>query len=290
MSPTLPRELFLQAACTLEVLARKPGNSSPAKPLLSPSPEDLLFGSAAIAPILATAQEKPLGQTILEAARASICVSPTNANLGIILLLTPLAAVPDSLPLYPNVSSILEASTTQDACLAFEAIRLMVPGGMGQVPQQDLAQAPTVTLIQAMRLARDRDFIAELWATGFARLFQEGLPALGAGIQATGSIEASVLLLYLHKLACDGDTLICRKHGMAVNHEVAQRAAGVLASQWPQKQPGIEAFRRFDSWLRQNKYNPGTTADYVAAVLYAAFREEILNLPLPFAWSAGQVC
>ncbi len=286
----MPRALFLQAACTLEVLARKPGNSSPVKPLLSPSPEDLLFGGAALAPILANAPTKPLGQTILEAARASLSVSPTNANLGIILLLTPLAAVPDHLPLYLNVPKVLEASTIQDACLAYEAIRLMVPGGMGQVPEQDLTMPPTVTLVQAMRLAQERDFIAELWATGFARLFQEGLPALGAGIQATGSIEASVLLLFLHKLAQDGDTLICRKFGLAVNHEVAQRAAGVIAAQWPQKKPGIEAFRRFDSWLRQNQYNPGTTADYVAAVLYAAFRDGILDLPLPFAWSAGQVC
>ncbi len=243
-----------------------------------------------MAPILAKAPGKTLGHTILEAAQASIGVSATNANLGIILLLTPLAKVPDNLSLYSNVTPILEASSIMDACLAYEAIRLMVPGGMGQVPDQDLAKPPTVTLVQAMRLARERDFIAELWATGFARLFQEGLPALGAGIQATGSIEASILLLYLHKLAQDGDSLISRKHGLSVNQEVAQRAAGVLAGQWPQKKQGIEAFRQFDGWLRQNRYNPGTTADYVAAVLYAAFREGILNLPLPFVWSAGQVC
>lgn len=282
--------MLLQAACTLEVLARKPGNSSPVKPLGSPGPEDLLFCAGATAQVLATAIGRPLGQTILEGAVASRAVAATNANLGILLLLAPMAAVPDDQPLHLGIGPILDATTIDDAKMAYEAIRLMEPGGLGEVPDQDIQKAPSVTLIEAMRLARDRDLIAELWSTGFAQIFREGLPSLGAGIQGTGSIEASVILLFLHKLARDGDTLIKRKFGTVINTEVSNRAAEVLNRQWPLKQPGIEAFRSFDGWLRRNGYNPGTTADYVAAVLYAGFRDGLLRLPLPFAWHAGMVC
>lgn len=284
------RTMHLQAACTLEVLARKPGNSSPVKPLVSPGPEELFFCAGATAQVLALAPGRSLGQTILEGAVASRAVAATNANLGILLLLAPMAAVPDDQPLHQAIAPLLESTTVEDARLAYEAIRLMDPGGLGEVPDQDIHQAPSIPLIDAMKLAQDRDFIAQLWSTGFARIFQEGLPSLGAGIQATGSIEASVILLFLHKLARDGDTLITRKYGASINSEVSNRAAEVLARQWPLKQPGIDAFRSFDGWLRRNGYNPGTTADYVAAVLYAGFRDGLLSLPLPFAWHAGMVC
>jgi len=284
------RTMLIQAACTLEVLARKPGNSSPAKPLSSPGPEELLFCAGATAQVLALAPGRPLGQTILEGAVASRSVAATNANLGILLLLTPMAAVPDDQPIHLGIGPLIEATTVEDARLAYEAIRLMEPGGLGEAPDQDVHKSPSKSLVETMRLAQDRDFIAQLWSTGFARIFQEGLPSLGSGIQATGSIEASIILLFLHKLAQDGDTLIGRKFGSAINTEVSTRAAEVLARQWPLKQPGIDAYRSFDTWLRRNKYNPGTTADYVAAVVYAAFREGLLRLPLPFAWHAGMVC
>ncbi len=282
--------MLIQAACTLEVLARKPGNSSPARPLGSPGPEELLFCAGKAAQVLAMAPGRPLGQTILDGAIASRRVAATNANLGILLLLTPMAAVPDEKPLHLGIGPLLENTTVEDAKLAYEAIKIMEPGGLGEVPEQDVHQTPSISLLGTMQLAQDRDFIAHLWSTGFARIFQEGIPSLGSGIQATGSIEASVILLFLHKLARDGDTLINRKFGHKVNAEVSSRAAEVLARQWPLKQPGIDAFRGFDAWLRRNTYNPGTTADYVAAVLYAAFREGLLRLPLPFQWHAGMVC
>ena len=44
------------------------------------------------------------------------------------------------------------------ACYA--AIRIANPGGMGKVDEQDLTTEPNITLLQAMRLAEQRDRIA----------------------------------------------------------------------------------------------------------------------------------
>lgn len=284
------RGLLIQASCILEVCARKPGNASPGRPLHGLALEDLLLAGAGIAPVLAGAVGKPLGQTILDAAKQSRQAHAGNANLGIILLLAPMAAVEDSVPLDVGIPQVLQSTTVQDSAAVFEAIRLMEPGGLGQAPDQDVRQTPTKPLWEIMRLAADRDGIARWWSEGFSFLFAEGVGALGSGIMATGSIEASMVLLSLHLLARFPDTLIARKHGLATAREVSARAGDILALEWPRKAQAIEALREFDRWLRSQKYNPGTTADFLAAVVYASFRQGLLTLPLNFPFGAGAVC
>jgi len=286
----LSRMALIQASCILEVCSRKPGNASPGRPLGALALEDLLLGGAGIAPVLAAAVGRPLGVTILEAAKQSRAAHAGNANLGILLLLAPMAAVPDEVPLYEGLPKILSATTVDDAVLTYEAIRVMEPGGLGEVENQDIRQTPTITLKEAMELSAKRDGIARWWSQDFRFLFSEGIGALGSGIFATGSIEASVVLLFLHILARFPDTLIERKYGTLVAAEVSRRAAVVLAEEWPRKTKGIEALRDFDSWLRANRYNPGTTADFLAATIYGAFRQNVLSLPLNFPFGAGAVC
>ena len=43
----------------------------------------------------------------------------------------------------------------------------------------------------------------------------------------------------------------------------------------------VREFREFDAWLRADGHrrNPGTTADLIAASLFAAFRDGILPMP-----------
>ncbi len=58
------------------------------------------------------------------------------------------------------------------------AIRLANPGGLGRAEEQDVAAEPTVTLLEAMRLAADRDGVAREYATAFETTFDSGVPAL----------------------------------------------------------------------------------------------------------------
>src|SRR5205823_5657393 len=52
---------------------------------------DFVRAADALAPVLGNAPTRPLGETILAAVEATTALVPTNANLGTILLLAPLA-------------------------------------------------------------------------------------------------------------------------------------------------------------------------------------------------------
>jgi triphosphoribosyl-dephospho-CoA synthase len=152
-------------ACRREVEAEKPGNVTPAHAFPEMTADDFLASAAAIGPVLGQAGRRPVGETILLAVEATRRAAPANTNLGTILLLAPLAraAALTSPPAdgqrdHPTVESRREALRASlagvlsdldvtDAELAFRAIRLAGPGGMGRVESEDVSVAPTVTLL-----------------------------------------------------------------------------------------------------------------------------------------------
>src|SRR5438876_739889 len=88
----LPVGLCAQLACVLEATARKPGNVHRFMDFADTSYLDFLLSAAAIAPVMERAVGRPVGETVLEAIRATRRVTSANTNLGIVLLLAPLAA------------------------------------------------------------------------------------------------------------------------------------------------------------------------------------------------------
>src|SRR3954451_225531 len=80
-----------QLACVLEVSAEKPGNITPSHDFHDTRYEDMLRSAIALGPELARAGERGVGATILAAVEASRRAAPANTNLGIALLLAPLA-------------------------------------------------------------------------------------------------------------------------------------------------------------------------------------------------------
>src|SRR6266545_5324941 len=80
-----------QLACVLEVSAEKPGNITPSHDFHDTSYEDMLRSAIALGPELGRAGERGMGETVLAAVRATRAVAGANTNLGIALLLAPLA-------------------------------------------------------------------------------------------------------------------------------------------------------------------------------------------------------
>jgi len=262
----------VQLACEWEARARKPGNVHPGASFADTAFDDFVRSAAAIRDPLTTG--RPVGEAILAAVEATRAASGKNTNLGIILLLAPLA-IPAPL------SRTLAALTVADAEAAFRAIRLAKPGGLGDAPQQDVAAAPSVTLLEAMALAADRDMIARQYATGFADVLEFGVPTLAEGFARHGTVEDAILHSQLCWLAAFPDSLIARKRGTAVTEDVRRRAAAVRSD------GGIAtpAWFAFDAHLRSegNGLNPGTTADLIAASLFVALRDGVLKPDAPFA-------
>src|SRR5207237_4450453 len=117
------------------------------------------------------------GRAIYEAVALTRMVVGRNTNLGICLLLEPLARTGNC----RNVGEILQGLTRDDARRVFAAIERANPGGLGIAPEEDVRSEPTVTLLEAMKLAADRDLIARQYANSYADVFDLGVPALLEG-------------------------------------------------------------------------------------------------------------
>jgi triphosphoribosyl-dephospho-CoA synthase len=211
-----------------------------------------------------------------------------NTNLGIVLLLAPLACVPAAITLGDGIGGALAGLTQEDAALVYAAIRLANPGGLGRVDREDVASTPSVTLREAMCLAADRDLIAAQYATGFSTVLA-GADRLANSGRFPGRWEEAVIDLHLWLMAEFPDTLIARKCGREMAQESSRRARAVLEAGWPAGESAAYRMVELDSWLRAdgNRRNPGTTADLVAACLFAAFRDgRVEPPPIPDAAKA----
>jgi triphosphoribosyl-dephospho-CoA synthase len=268
-----------QLACLLEASAPKPGNVSPAADFHDTRYEDYLASAIAIGPAIAAAGATPLGATIRAAVEATSRWVPSNTNLGIVLLLAPLAHAalqPGREPLRTRLSGVLNTTTVLDAHDAYAAIRLAAPGGLGRAVEQDVACEPTVTLREAMALAAERDAIAREYATDFATTFEVGHPVLHHARAAGLSWSDATLEAYLTLLAAAPDTHVARKLGAAAAAEVQDRARTVLQGGGVRSSAGRDAIAALDRELRdaRNTRNPGATADLTAAALFVALLED----------------
>ena len=266
---------WIESACLMEVLSPKPGNVSPGKEFAASSVLDFINSARASAPELARAETQSLGETVLKAVQATRAVVNHNTNLGIILLTAPLAAVPERKSLKDGIVNVLNTATVADSRLVYQAIRLAHPGGLGDADEQDLQGEPTVNLQECMRLAANRDLIARQYATGFDDVLRKGVNWL---MEAAGHAETQPLQiawLSLRLLAEFGDSLIGRKCGQEMSDIVRRKALKVLDSSWPIAHDSACSFAEFDAFLREdgNRRNPGTTADMVTAILFAAQRD-----------------
>jgi triphosphoribosyl-dephospho-CoA synthase len=104
-----------QLACLLEVSAPKPGSVSPGRHFHDTRYEDFLASAVAIGPALSAAGTRPLGATIFAAVDATARWTRSNTNMGIVLLLVPLAraAQRGSGTLRDAVREVLAATTSR---------------------------------------------------------------------------------------------------------------------------------------------------------------------------------
>jgi triphosphoribosyl-dephospho-CoA synthase len=288
MIPPQGVDFFAEVSCIWEVSARKVGNVFLGMDFQDTGAIDFLLSAAAIRTIFRFPGTMGHGWLIRRATEETRASVGTNTNLGIILLLAPLFnAIQRRQSFRSALRTELDRLDTQDeAKLVYEAIRIANPGGLGCAPEQDVHSEPTVTLLEAMKLAADRDMIARQYANGFAEVFDFGVPAFLEGLEQFGCVEAAIIHSQLRWLAAYPDSLIARKNGPAIAADVQQRSAAVLALGGIATPEGRRAGVALDRHLRSdaNKLNPGTTADLITACLFVALRENKVTPSTPFRW------
>jgi triphosphoribosyl-dephospho-CoA synthase len=267
-APGLQQQVAL--ACVLEVSAAKPGNITPAHDFSDTTYADMVRSGLALGPVFARRRvlRRTVGELIADGVRATARVAGANTNLGIVLLIAPLARAATTRAAHETLRSavwrILAGLDVDDATAAFAAIVGISPGGLGDAAEHDVRAPARVSLLEAMRAAAHRDSIASEYATGYAIVFDTGLPLLEHALVAGQTTLEAIVSLYVGLLAAHPDTLIARKAGEEAARRVSAGARAV--------RDGAVSLAEFDASLRAdgNRLNPGTTADLVAATLLAA--------------------
>lgn len=261
------------AACLAELDAPKPGNVHRHAAGHGMSVDDFVRSAEAAAPAIAT-PGATVGRRVLGAVEATRTAAGQNTNLGIVLLCAPLAVAAEAAAdgeLWPALEAVLAGLTAEDAGLAYRAIRLASPGGLGRSDAADVADEPSVTLLDAMRLAAGRDRIAWNYANGLADVRGFGAPRLEALLGAGWPEPWAVAGTYLAFLGHIPDTHIVRKRGIAAAEAVRTRAAQVDAALLAAAEPAslLPEILAFDAELKAAGLNPGTSADLTVATAFA---------------------
>jgi triphosphoribosyl-dephospho-CoA synthase len=273
------RAAFIEA-CRLDVATPKPGNVSVDSAGHGMTATQFITSAEAAADALC-ARGAPVGERILDAVRRTRDAVGCNTNLGIVLLVAPLAAAldlpgstRDAASWREATASILTSLDLDDARAAYQAIALANPGGLGDAPEQSVHEPPSVDLRTAMLLAAGRDSIARQYANGFLDVFETGLDALrhAAAAPLTPLATLDVFLAFLGGWP---DSHIVRKHGLALAQSVTREArARHDALRRPQGHGALEdELRKLAAWdieLKAQGVNPGTSADLTVATLFVA--------------------
>jgi triphosphoribosyl-dephospho-CoA synthase len=260
-----------KAACLAELEALKPGNVHIFADGHGMVVQDFILSAERSAPIIA-APGSSVGQRIFSAIEGSRAVVNSNTNLGIVLMCAPVihaALMDERANLRASLKDVLQGLTITDAELAFRAIVLASPAGLGTSARYDVDAPADVTLLQAMQEAQHRDSIALQYANDFTDIFDFGISRYREYAQRWPDPLWAVTAVYLGFLARFPDSHIARKHGekaaIEVQNEAAIHEQVFLESENPKNYQ--RSLLKFDADLKRRGLNPGTSADLTVASL-----------------------
>jgi triphosphoribosyl-dephospho-CoA synthase len=268
-------------ACVWEATAPKPGNVHGGADFDDVTYLDFVQSAIAIGPIIERTRELGVGRAMLEAARATREAVGTNTNLGMLLLFAPLAAVPANVRIADGIGDVLKRLTPDDTRHVYETIRISAASGLGRAAEADVFEdpQPTLSLVDAMRLAADRDLVARQYINAFTDVLRGPAKWIEEGVGRGWPLSTAIVHAHLRQMSAAPDTLILRKCGAQTAKEAGAHAARVIESGSPGEEDYERGIEDLDFWLRADGHrrNPGTSADLIAAGLFVLLREGGLN-------------
>ena len=277
----------VQTACILEVLAEKPGNVTRTRDCSGLRIEQFMVSAVAIGPAFASASTSSVGEIIQRGAEYTKTLAGVNTNVGILLMLAPLAkaaAIGSPQDLRTSLRKVLSELTVNDAQLSYAAILKAAPHGLDTVEEGDLRNTTIdFTLREAMIMAKERDTLAAQYATDFPVIFDIGCAGLKKLLSEGCPLSQAIVQVYLTILAAIPDTDIARKAGIEKARAISVKASEVIELGGVFTEQGRMAVERFDALVRDKKrlFNPGTTADLIAGSLFAFLVSEETPESLP---------
>lgn len=267
-----------QQACVCDVQAFKPGNVSVYNEGHDMTVDDFIL-SAEVSAVAISNRDFSLGEKIYYAVQATREAVGCNTNLGIILLCAPLVQAAyqqqKGQTLRDVLQQVLENTSVEDAEWVFKAISLAAPGGLGSSKQQDVSDAPIVSLTQAMEIASERDRIAMQYITNYKDIFDFAILRYNTAFVKFENQAWAAVSVFTGLLSKYPDSHIERKYGDKYSGWVLKQIITVddalLNTQDPEQL--VPMLHEVDRMFKAKSINPGTTADLTVATVFIILME-----------------
>ncbi len=274
--------------CQLEVTAPKPGNVHRGADFEDVNLGDFLSSGIALGSAIdAQPVNGGTGTMILSAIERTNLVTKTNTNLGIVLLICPMAKlVQRAERISPKaIAAEIEAIVGSESEAVYQAINKANAGGLAAVDEHDVNDVGSAPerIIDAMKMSCERDMVAKQYCCGFTDVIEFVLPAIEEGVQRFGKIYPGIVWAHVKTMAQFPDSLISRKLGDAAAKKSAAIAAQCLEQLTDADDDDFwRSVGDLDFWLRSDGHrrNPGTTADLISAALYVGLANNSIEMPL----------
>lgn len=288
-----------QIASLLEVSGHpKPGNVHRTRDFPDMVFEDFLISGVAIGDTMNKAAELgkkygkegsldkiELGKLIKEAVIETDKWIANNTNLGIVMLLTPIAAAAgmsnETSEIQDNVDKIMRATSSFDAVNLYDAINIAQAGGMGEQDELDVGSEDAkkqliekdINMFDVLDLSSQWDMLAFELTRTMPITFGVGYPTF-RDVKVDHGINKATVQTFLTILSIYPDTLIARKYGIETAQEVSAEASSIIAEGGILTDKGRELLVKYDADLVKKEFNPGTTADLTASSVMVALLDE----------------
>jgi len=277
-----------QIACCFEVGSFKPGNVHKNRDYDDIKYHHFVSSGIAFGDVIhqACLEKNNIGNFIKKGVIESKKWSPTNANLGIIMLHMPIAIAASNLDkfsesaLKKETEKIIKNTTVQDAIDVYRAIEIALafvnapengPDLKSKDAKDELIEK-NLTLYDVFKISSTWDSISNEWTENF-KISYKGHNLINEYYEEYNNINIAVTKTFINLLSNYPDTLIARKKGIDVSKMVSEKAKEVL-NNFNEK-----SVLEFDKFLSKdgNKLNPGTTADLIASSLLIFLLDRISN-------------
>lgn len=284
-----PNEIakMAQIASALEVSGYpKPGNVHRTRNFDDMEFEDFIISGIVIGDTIREActdvdiNNPRLGKYILEAVAETDKWIKNNTNLGIVMMITPIAAAASISnnfdDIRENVKLLMGNTSVDDACDLYDAINIADAGGMGDQDEYDVASDSAKqelrdngqTMYDVLKISAPWDMLAREMTSDMPAVFEIGFPAYHELKEVKTQSDACVLT-FLTILSQVPDTLISRKYGSDEALKISMMTRDLLKLK--DSDDFMDKVAEFDDYLYENKYNPGTTADLTAASIFVSY-------------------
>lgn len=220
------------------------------------------------------------GKYILQAVSETNRWIKNNTNLGIVMMITPIAqatAISDDFSqIRDNIKLIMSNTSVDDACDLYDAINIADAGGMGDQDEYDVSsqnakeelRQNNQTMFDVLKISAPWDMLAREMTSDMPVVFEIGYPEYYK-LNIETSKNNACILTFLEILSQVPDTLISRKYGFDEALKVSMMTRDLL--KFKDANDFDDKLKEFDDYLFKNKLNPGTTADLTAASIFLSY-------------------